>query len=104
MNSSIEPRRRWTDKLLAEYAPAEVLAERVRRVEQSVMHEAELRGAAFASHSNEHRLVDQALNEYKMALADRVEQLNHLREEVMRERATYSTRDWSESQVRSINQ
>lgn len=80
--------RRWSDKLGTEYLAAEVLAERLYRLEQAIANETALR--------------DRALDEYKQTLSLRMEQLNHLREEVLRDRATFVTREWADVQIANI--
>ena len=78
------PRRRWADRLGTEYLAVEVLVERLKRLEQAIASETALR--------------DRALEEYKALLKEKMEQLNHLREEVLRERAELASKAWTEAQ------
>jgi hypothetical protein len=98
------PRRRWTDRLCDEgHLAFEVVIERVKQAEQAVAYEAKLREAAFESHKREHTLLHEAMQDYRRALDERLSNLNHLREEVMQDRALYTPREQFEARDTALD-
>jgi hypothetical protein len=98
------PNRRWTDRFSGEgHLAFEVLIERLKQTEQAVIHEAEMRDAAFESHAREHKLLHESMQDYRRALDERLANLSHLLEEVMEQRALLVPRERFEARDTALD-